>query len=83
MNEMERCSEYCHMLSDFVDGDLSQEFCLLLEKHLQECENCRIVLNTMKKTIEIYQQTEETTKIPEDVKERLLTSLSLEGYIKK
>lgn len=83
MNEHGKCSEYCHMLSDFIDGELSEEFCTLLEAHLQECENCRIVLNTLKKTVEIYHETEEPVKMPGGMKERLFTSLSLTEYYKK
>lgn len=83
MTSTAKCSHYCHMLSDFIDGELSPEFCSLLEKHLQNCENCRIVLNTLQKTIYIYQQADEPVKIPADVKERLFTSLSLDEYFKR
>lgn len=83
MSRNEKCSEYCHMLSDFIDGDLPFELCERLEDHLQNCDNCRIVLNTLKKTIEIYQETKEPVKMPGAVRERLFKTLSLEEYLKK
>jgi predicted anti-sigma-YlaC factor YlaD len=53
-----------------------------LEKHLSECENCRIVVNTLKKTIDIYHQQAEREKVPDDVKERLFYRLNIEQFRK-
>ena len=44
-------------LSEFIDGELQAELCAELEQHLEGCDNCRIVVNTLRKTIELYKQT--------------------------
>ena len=83
MSEHAECHDYCAMISEFIDGELSPELCSKLEEHLAGCNNCTVVLNTMKKTIDIYHQTNESTELPEGVKERLYSSLSLSDYINK
>jgi len=82
MKQHLHCKEFVNTISSYVDGDLSDELCQELDKHLSECENCRIVVNTLKKTIDIYHQQAETEKTPEDVKERLFYRLNLEQFKK-
>jgi mycothiol system anti-sigma-R factor len=76
------CKEFVDTISSYVDGDLSEELCAELDKHLSECDNCRIVVNTLKKTIDIYHQQAEKEKAPEDVKDRLFYRLNLEKFRK-
>ncbi len=76
------CKDLLATISDFVDGDLPDEVCAELEKHLASCDNCRIVVNTLRKTIELYQECEEDQHIPADARERLLARLHVEGLIK-
>ena len=52
MHEHEHCREYLKQISDYVDGELSSEVCASLESHLKECESCRVVVNTLRKTID-------------------------------
>jgi hypothetical protein len=50
---------------------------------MQDCDNCRIVVNTLRKTIELYQQTTlPATELPGDLRERLFFKLHLEDYLK-
>ena len=76
------CKNLLAAISDFVDGDLPADLCFELNKHLAECENCRIVVNTMRKTIELYQECEKEKCLPEDTRERLYKRLQLEDFIK-
>ena len=76
------CKEFVNTISSYMDGDLSEKLCEELEKHLSECENCRIVVNTLKKTIDIYHQQAEQEKTPEDVKQRLFYRLNIEDFKK-
>lgn len=78
----QHCKELIATISDYVDGDLDPDLCLELEKHLHECENCRVVVNTLKKTIDIYRDVRNTEKIPPSTKERLYARLKLENYLK-
>jgi anti-sigma factor (TIGR02949 family) len=82
MEKHHHCKDFVNSISSYVDGDLSDELCQELDKHLSECENCRIVVNTLKKTIDIYHQQAETEKVPQDVKERLFYRLNLDQFKK-
>ncbi len=77
------CKQLLSTLGDYVDGTLSAELCSELEHHMKDCQRCRIVVNTLKKTIELYQEADEDTPLPEDVRERLYLRLNLEDYLKE
>jgi len=82
MDKHEHCKDLVSNMSDYIDGSLSDQLCFELEKHLENCENCRIVINTLRKTIEIYKDEGAREKTPVDVKERLFYRLNLEEYRK-
>lgn len=76
-----KCEELLGSLSAYIDGDLNPELCRELEKHLAECDNCRIVLNTTKRTIDLVQTPIEKPDLPEEVRERLFKRLNLDRYL--
>lgn len=76
------CRELISTLSDYVDGELSEELCAELEQHMKNCQRCRIVVDTMRMTIELYHETGAETNLPEDVRERLYLRLKLDDYLK-
>lgn len=78
-----QCQQLLGSLSDYIDGELQAELCAELEAHIQDCDNCRIVVNTMRKTIELYQQTTPPAELPGDIRERLFFKLHLEDYLKE
>ncbi|MBI4762215.1 MAG: anti-sigma factor family protein [Chloroflexota bacterium] len=75
------CEELLDSLSAYIDGALAPELCRELEKHLAECNNCRVVLNTTKRTIDLVQTPLEKPDLPEDVRERLFKRLNLDDYL--
>jgi anti-sigma factor (TIGR02949 family) len=77
------CKDLVLSLSDYVDGTLSEELCHELEKHLQDCENCKVVINTLKKTIDIVREQKGEDKMPADVKQRLFYRLNLAEFGKE
>jgi len=71
------CQELLDQLSDYIDGELEASLCAEIEMHLSECSACRIMVDTMRKTIILYhEQTSED--LPLDVRERLYRVLKLE-----
>jgi predicted anti-sigma-YlaC factor YlaD len=78
----ESCKQLLSILGDYVDGTLSTELCAELEQHMQGCQRCRVVVDTMKKTIELYQETGGDANLPDDVRERLYLRLNLDDYLK-
>jgi anti-sigma factor (TIGR02949 family) len=83
MNEHthKNCAELLGSLSSYIDGDLNPELCQELEKHLDGCEDCRIVLNTTKRTIDLVHSPIEKPVIPDEVRERLFKRLNLDDYL--
>lgn len=80
--EHENCRQLLSSLSEYVDGTLSGDLCSILERHLHNCSRCRVVVNTLKKTVELYHETSENAEIPAEVRERLFLKLDLEDYLK-
>ena len=68
------CQGLIAELTEYLDGDLGAGIRVELEQHLAKCENCRIVVNTTRKTIEIFCNSE-PAPLPEDVRERLHDAL--------
>lgn len=77
------CHELLAGLSEYVDGSLQAELCQEIERHLRECNKCRVVVNTLKKTVELYQDTAEDCDMPDEVRRRLFARLELKDYIAK
>ena len=48
------CRELLKDLSDYVDGDLDETLCLEIEHHMAECDNCRVVVDTLRRTVDLY-----------------------------
>lgn len=81
MAHQENCRELLSSLSDYVDGTLGDELCTELERHLSNCENCQIVVDTLKKTIYLYKVTTTSTELPEDIRQRLYHRLDLDEFL--
>jgi anti-sigma factor RsiW len=57
-----------------LNGDLDASARSELERHLQNCEDCRLVVDTTQKTIQIFCNSE-PVPLPEDVRARLRAAL--------
>lgn len=76
------CQALLGSLSEYIDGELPAELCREIEKHLEGCDNCRAVLNTTKRTIDLVQFPLPEETVPDDVRERLFKRLDLDDYLK-
>ena len=87
MSEHKHSSECKHLLgslSEYIGGELEARLCAELEEHLEGCEDCRVVVNTLRKTVELYHQAEPgDDALPNAVRERLFYKLNLEDHLKK
>lgn len=81
--ENHNCRDLLGSLSAYVDGELEAELCARLEQHLSGCENCRIVVDTLHKTVLLYQTTAAQSGVPQGVRERLFSRLNLDEFLKK
>ena len=77
----ENCQALLGSLSEYIDGELPAGLCQEIEKHLEGCDNCRVVLNTTKRTIDLVQLPADEETVPDDVRERLFKRLHLDDYL--
>lgn len=69
------CKGVIRQLSEYLDGELDAALLQELEKHLEACEDCHLVVDTTRKTIEVYCNTEPLA-MPPGVRERLQRALA-------
>ncbi len=50
--------KFCHRLlehlSDYLDHKATAAICAEIEEHMQGCEDCRVVIDTLRQTIDLY-----------------------------
>ena len=76
----QNCQALLGSLSEYIDGELPPDLCKEIEKHLEGCDNCRVVLNTTRRTIDLVQMPVEEN-VPDDVRERLFKRLNLDDFL--
>ncbi len=70
----EKCKKIMECLSDYIDGEASEELCKMVEKHLEKCNECRCVVENLKTTVEMLHSLPEE-KIPEKIEKSVLDRL--------
>jgi anti-sigma factor (TIGR02949 family) len=83
LSEKNQCHDLLGNLSEFIDGTLKEELCTEIREHMATCENCRIVVDTLRRTVYLYQVTTPSPTVPDEVRERLYQRLELEEFLKK
>jgi len=78
MNEL--CQALKEQLSEYIDGQVEDALCAEIEAHLAGCDNCRILVDTLRKTILLYRQ-QSPADMPSEVRERLYQVLHLESFL--
>lgn len=68
------CKNVIEELTSYLDGVLDSNMRADLELHLSRCTDCRVVVDTTRKTIQIFCNSE-PVPLPEDVRQRLHTAL--------
>ncbi len=71
-----QCEDMLGSLSDYLDGELEAQWCAEIERHVSECGHCRVVVDTLQKTVLLY-RTYGHEEIPADAKDRLYAVLHL------
>ena len=68
------CRNIVRELSNYLDEALDSTLKASIEKHLENCEDCKVVVDTTKQTIQIYCNSE-PAPLPEDTRLRLRDAL--------
>ena len=64
------CKGVIRELSNYIDGDLDPALTQELERHLAHCEDCTMIVDQTRKSVEILCDSK-PVKLPEDVRTRL------------
>jgi len=65
-----KCNDFLKELSDYLDGRITEDLKTELDEHLHWCHECHVVMNTTKKTIEIYRDNQ-IYELPTSLRTRL------------
>ena len=68
------CKQVLANLSDYVDGEVSNEMRKALEEHVVRCRRCRVVLDTTRRTLRLVLDVD-PFEVPLAVSARLYTRL--------
>ena len=68
------CKSVIHEISNYIDGDLDAAMKGEIESHLGGCEECQVIVDQTKLTVDIFCDSE-MVELPEDVRERLHEAL--------
>ncbi len=73
------CEQLLTSIGDYIEGDLSPDLCQEIERHLAICEHCRIIVDTLNKTITLYHTSAHEAEVPNGVRDRLFHVLKLDN----
>ena len=73
----ETCRHLKSLLPDYINGELEAVLCAELERHISGCDNCRIIVDTLRKTVTLYREYGRA-EVPGEVHERLVRVLKFD-----
>ena len=76
-----QCQHLLGNMSVYLDGEASAELCAEIERHLNGCTDCRVVVDTLRKTISLYHELPQP-ELPPEFRLRLYKSLDLSEFLK-
>lgn len=72
---MKPCRELLEGISDYVDGSASEELCEEIRRHMEGCDNCRVVVDSTRRTIQFYKGDHLLEELPAEFERKLHGSL--------
>jgi predicted anti-sigma-YlaC factor YlaD len=69
------CDEVLENLREFLDEQERADLCQQIEEHLKHCHDCQVEVDTIKKTIVLY-QVDRRTEVPLTVSKSLRAAIS-------
>jgi len=48
------CDDLFTALIEYVDGDIDPDMAAIIQRHLEECPVCELVVDNLRKTISVY-----------------------------
>jgi anti-sigma factor (TIGR02949 family) len=71
------CLETLRQINEYIDGELAEDLCQEIERHMAHCSDCRLMVDTLSKTVRLYRSLARVeVELPPDVEQRLLSRLN-------
>lgn len=70
-----KCKEIVRELSNYLDRELDAALVAEMERHLAHCEDCQLIVDTTRKTIQVFCNSK-PAELSEDVRGRLHAALA-------
>ncbi len=78
-----KCDDILKQINEYIDGEIDPALCRDLEKHLKDCCPCRIVVDTIRKTISVFREGGEPCTLPDEFRSRLHARLKADWSLGK
>ena len=76
MNKLD-CDSVLEQLAEYLDPDAREELCQAIESHLSSCKDCSIKVDSVRKTIVLYQNgSSSSIEVPMRATARLTAALA-------
>ena len=69
-----KCLDYISELNDYLDGEIDPNLCAEIEEHIGKCENCRIMVDSLKQTVKLCREGKEV-ELPKQLEDKLNSML--------
>jgi anti-sigma factor (TIGR02949 family) len=77
-DNLSKCQERLRQINEYLDGEIDEELCSEIERHLNSCPDCQFIVDTLSRTIKLYHSLANTDiALPEAVEHRLMQRLNI------
>jgi len=73
-----KCEELPKVLNEYVDRTVDPGICEELERHMADCNPCQVVVDNIRKTIQLY-RAGECHELPLEFQSRLHAAVGAKG----
>ncbi|TMQ69922.1 MAG: zf-HC2 domain-containing protein [Candidatus Eisenbacteria bacterium] len=71
------CDQVLDQLSEYLDEEMRAELCEAIKEHLARCQDCKVMVDSVRKTIVLYQK-HSTIELPMQATVKLSAALARE-----
>lgn len=66
-----KCSDMIQGLNDYLDGAIDPELCAEIERHLGDCHDCRLMVDSMRMTVKLCRESGQCEDLPPEFADKL------------